>query len=220
MAVVWIAKTSYGQNSQRSMAGLAVMTSGGQSAASRAHCPGKLRQQLQYNKGIAQIQMHFRARDGHGLGMRSTIRTKVTIVRTNFKRLQGGAKIKFWPGFLSSLPLPPKNMVLEWRKETVHSNNREGSSFCSWHKDRRSDRVYAPRSAPPGLLSCGCTGKQALFEEALARHGVPRLNAGVRNALLKLLEKTYRYSDGDFDESPTFGFDATMQQSVFTFLIC
>jgi hypothetical protein len=50
--------------------------------------------------------------------------------------------------------------------------NRAGNALCAWHETRRERRAYPPRGAPAGILNCGCTYDEALFEESLARHGV------------------------------------------------
>jgi len=98
----------------------------------------------------------------------------------------------------------------EARKKYFCSLNRAGNALCSWHDSRRERRVYPPRNAPPGVLNCGCTFDQALFEDSLSRHGVGSYNPGeavrmdpsLRNALLKLLEERYGYKDGDFEHNP------------------
>jgi hypothetical protein len=86
--------------------------------------------------------------------------------------------------------------------------NRNGNALCSWHDHRREKRAHAPYEAPPGVANCGCTHEEILLEESLARHGVGsltpsvgevRLDAGMRNALFRLLNKTYGYKDGDFE---------------------
>ena len=61
--------------------------------------------------------------------------------------------------------------------------------------------------APAGVLNCGCTYEQALFEESLTRQGVGayqpgesvRMDPALRNPLLLLLQKRYNYKDGDFE---------------------
>lgn len=73
--------------------------------------------------------------------------------------------------------------------------------------------MYPPRMAPEGVLNCGCTYEQALFEESLARHGVGsylpgenvRMDPNLRNPLLKLLQERYGYRDGDFERDPFTG---------------
>ncbi|ELU36801.1 hypothetical protein AG1IA_09168 [Rhizoctonia solani AG-1 IA] len=62
-------------------------------------------------------------------------------------------------------------------------------------------------------LNCGCTFNEALFEQALAAHGVGsyypgesvRMDPALRTPLLKLLEWRYGYRDGDFDRDPVTG---------------
>lgn len=91
--------------------------------------------------------------------------------------------------------------------------NRAGNSLCAWHDSRRERRQYPARHAPPGVLNCGCTYEQALFEESLSRHGVGsyhpgdsvRMDPALRNPLLKLLEERYGYRDGDFERDPRTG---------------
>lgn len=61
--------------------------------------------------------------------------------------------------------------------------------------------------APAGVLNCGCSYEQALFEESLTRQGVGayqpgesvRMDPALRNPLLSLLQKRYGYKDGDFE---------------------
>lgn len=91
--------------------------------------------------------------------------------------------------------------------------NRAGNSLCSWHDSRRERRQYPARNAPPGILNCGCTYDQALFEESLSRHNVGsyhpgdsvRMDPALRNPLLTLLEERYGYRDGDFERDPRTG---------------
>ena len=98
----------------------------------------------------------------------------------------------------------------EARKQIFCSSNRAGNRLCSWHDSRRERRVYAPRQAPPGVLNCGCSEEEALFEETLSRNKVGsyypgeavRMDPALRNPLLKLLEKRYGYKDGDFERDP------------------
>lgn len=93
------------------------------------------------------------------------------------------------------------------------SLNRAGNSLCAWHDSRRERRQYPARHAPPGVLNCGCTYDQALFEESLSRHGVGsyhpgdsvRMDPALRNPLLQLLEERYGYRDGDFERDPRTG---------------
>jgi len=99
----------------------------------------------------------------------------------------------------------------EARKRIYCSLNRAGNALCAWHDSRRERRAFPPRNAPPGYLNCGCTYEEALFEESLARHGVGsylpgdtvRMDPALRNPLLKLLERRYKYKDGDFELDPT-----------------
>ena len=61
--------------------------------------------------------------------------------------------------------------------------------------------------APTGVLNCGCTYEQALFEESLTRQGVGayqpgesvRMDPALRNPLLALLQRRYGYRDGDLE---------------------
>lgn len=118
----------------------------------------------------------------------------------------------------SPLPTPVHPQVVEenWRartearKKIFCSVNRAGNALCAWHDSRRERRAYPPRNAPPGVLNCGCTYEEALFEESLARHGVGsyhpgesvRMDPALRNPLLRLLQERYNYRDGDFDFDP------------------
>lgn len=98
----------------------------------------------------------------------------------------------------------------EAREKMYCSLNRAGNALCAWHDSRRERRKYPPRNAPPGVLNCGCTHEEALFEESLARHAVGgylpgasvRMDPELRGPLLRLLQKRYGYKDGDFDYDP------------------
>jgi len=94
---------------------------------------------------------------------------------------------------------------LDWNTRTALrirrfcSLNRAGNALCAWHDSRRERRMYPPRMAPPDTLNCGCSYKEALFEESLARNGVGsylpgesvRMDPVLRNNLLRLLESRY-----------------------------
>ncbi|TFY64589.1 hypothetical protein EVJ58_g2519 [Rhodofomes roseus] len=66
----------------------------------------------------------------------------------------------------------------EARRQIFCSVNRAGNALCAWHDSRRERRAYPPRNAPPGVLNCGCTYEEALFEESLSRHGVGSYHPG------------------------------------------
>jgi hypothetical protein len=91
--------------------------------------------------------------------------------------------------------------------------NRAGNALCAWHETRRERRAYPPRGAPDGVLNCGCTYDEALFEESLARNGVgsylpgdsARMDPALRNPLLRLLQDRYGYQDGDFERDAVTG---------------
>ncbi|KAF8526543.1 hypothetical protein BU17DRAFT_74104 [Hysterangium stoloniferum] len=91
--------------------------------------------------------------------------------------------------------------------------NRAGNALCAWHDSRRERRAYPPRMAPSETLNCGCTYREALFEESLARNGVGafwpgesvRMDPALRNGLLRLLEERYGYKDGDFERTADGG---------------
>jgi hypothetical protein len=93
------------------------------------------------------------------------------------------------------------------------SLNRAGNALCAWHDSRRERRAHPPRMAPPGVLNCGCTYDEALFEESLARHGVGsyhpgesvRMDPALRNPLLHLLQERFAYRDGDFERNSNTG---------------
>ncbi|KAF8603707.1 hypothetical protein BDV93DRAFT_442042 [Ceratobasidium sp. AG-I] len=99
------------------------------------------------------------------------------------------------------------------RKRQYCSPNRAGNALCAWHDSRRERRAFPARMAPPNHLNCGCTFNEALFEQALAAHGVGsyypgesvRMDPALRTPLLKLLEWRYNYKDGDFDRDPATG---------------
>ncbi|KAJ7637055.1 hypothetical protein FB45DRAFT_454424 [Roridomyces roridus] len=121
----------------------------------------------------------------------------------------------------SPLSTPPMSTAFQasWKARTearVHkfcALNRAGNALCAWHDSRRERRAYPPRMAPPGVLNCGCTFEEALFEESLARQRVGsyhpgdsvRMDPALRNPLLKLLQSRYNYRDGDFERDPRTG---------------
>ncbi|KAG8679187.1 hypothetical protein FRC09_019147 [Ceratobasidium sp. 395] len=114
---------------------------------------------------------------------------------------------------------PSPEFQAEWearteaRKRQYCSPNRAGNALCAWHDSRRERRAFPARMAPPNHLNCGCTFNEALFEQALAAHGVGsyypgesvRMDPALRTPLLKLLEWRYNYKDGDFDRDPATG---------------
>ncbi|TIC70542.1 hypothetical protein E3Q02_00483 [Wallemia mellicola] len=101
----------------------------------------------------------------------------------------------------------------EMRIKRLCASNRSGLRMCAFHDAKKSTPIYAPRAAPPGIMSCGCTFDQTLFEETLSRHGVGsiqpgdviRLDAKLRDNILNLLEWQYNYVDGDLDRDPHTG---------------
>ncbi|KZT68893.1 hypothetical protein DAEQUDRAFT_738420 [Daedalea quercina L-15889] len=127
-----------------------------------------------------------------------------------------------FPSSSMALPSPAQTPTLptaleeNWRARTEArrkiycATNRAGNALCAWHDSRRERRAYPPRNAPPGVLNCGCTHEEALFEESLAAHGVGsyhpgesvRMDPALRNPLLRLLQERYGYRDGDFDFDP------------------
>ncbi|KAH7100063.1 hypothetical protein BKA62DRAFT_707465 [Auriculariales sp. MPI-PUGE-AT-0066] len=95
------------------------------------------------------------------------------------------------------------------REQAICHPNRVGKAYCAWHG---TARIKSNKTPDPGNLSCDCPLKEALFEEALARHGVGSVKTGpervhpdIRRALLQLLEKCFNYRDGDFDVDPATG---------------
>ncbi|KAL5634087.1 hypothetical protein ACGC1H_006052 [Rhizoctonia solani] len=78
---------------------------------------------------------------------------------------------------IDGTPITPE-LAAEWdarteaRKRQYCSPNRAGNALCAWHDSRRERRAYPARMAPPNHLNCGCTFNEALFEQALAAHGV------------------------------------------------
>lgn len=134
-------------------------------------------------------------------------------------RRASGFASSFTAGSLPSpmlTPTLPSGLEENWRvrtearKKIFCAVNRAGNALCAWHDSRRERRAYPPRNAPPGVLNCGCTHEEALFEESLSRHGVGsyhpgesvRMDPALRNPLLKLLQIRYGYRDGDFDFDP------------------
>ncbi|KAG8688808.1 hypothetical protein FRC11_004741 [Ceratobasidium sp. 423] len=79
--------------------------------------------------------------------------------------------------------------------------------------EARKRQYCSPNRAGNAYLNCGCTFNEALFEQALAAHGVGsyypgesvRMDPALRTPLLKLLEWRYGYRDGDFDRDPVSG---------------
>lgn len=102
----------------------------------------------------------------------------------------------------------------DWQRRTdarvklICASNRAGNTLCAWHDSRRERRAYPPRMAPNGILNCGCSEEEALFEESLARNGVGsyrpsgdqvRMDPQLRRPLLDLLKRRFNYRDGDFE---------------------
>ncbi|KAH7100053.1 hypothetical protein BKA62DRAFT_771775 [Auriculariales sp. MPI-PUGE-AT-0066] len=94
------------------------------------------------------------------------------------------------------------------RRNLYCASNRNGISSCSWHNSRHQPKDYGARQAPPGVLNCGCTHEEALFEASLSANGVgayksgtghQRLDPALRRSLLQLLQRRYNYQDGDFE---------------------
>ncbi|KAH7104395.1 hypothetical protein BKA62DRAFT_669944 [Auriculariales sp. MPI-PUGE-AT-0066] len=111
---------------------------------------------------------------------------------------------------LQSRPPVPSHQERQRRADArliaLCSANRVGISTCNWHATRNKTKEYPARQAPQGMLNCGCTKKDALFEESLARNyvgsygpGGERIHPVIRGALLALLERRYGYADGDFE---------------------
>ncbi|KAI0827088.1 hypothetical protein BC628DRAFT_1418678 [Trametes gibbosa] len=142
--------------------------------------------------------------------------------RRKIRELETEVSRSAYPGGLPTplpTPQPHPTFFQEWqarteaRRRTFCSENRAGNALCAWHDSRRERREFPPRGAPAGYLNCGCTVKQALFEESLSRHGVGsylpgdsvRMDPALRNPLLALLEQRYGYCDGDFERNPVTG---------------
>ncbi|KAJ7276665.1 hypothetical protein C8J57DRAFT_194280 [Mycena rebaudengoi] len=138
--------------------------------------------------------------------------------REQLKSMGPGHSRSHSVGGIPSLP-STANFQASWQARTqarirlLCSVNRAGNALCAWHDSRRERRAYPPRLAPEGYLNCGCTFEEALFEESLSRHQVgsylpgdaARMDAALRNALLKLLQVRYGYKDGDFERDPRTG---------------
>lgn len=81
-----------------------------------------------------------------------------------------------------------------------------GITSCVWHQRHREPPPFAAGMAPQGVLNCGCSMEEGLFEEALMRNSVGSLAGGqanfepeLRRQLLALLKKRWDYQDGDFE---------------------
>ncbi|KAB5590879.1 hypothetical protein CTheo_5694 [Ceratobasidium theobromae] len=113
----------------------------------------------------------------------------------------------------------------EWPRQTVSKLNPTqrcadlngiyfnfADGILSDPKNRIRYLIYREIYTHPDL-NCGCTFNEALFEQALAAHGVGsyypgesvRMDPALRTPLLKLLEWRYGYKDGDFDRDPATG---------------
>ncbi|KAJ7749313.1 hypothetical protein DFH07DRAFT_923213 [Mycena maculata] len=141
--------------------------------------------------------------------------------REQIKALESASPSTRRGGLPSPLATPPANPAFQaqWNARTdarirqFCALNRAGNALCAWHDSRRERRVHPPRMAPHGVLNCGCTYEEALFEESLARHNVGsylpgetvRMDPALRNPLLKLLQTRYGYRDGDFERDPHTG---------------
>ena len=64
--------------------------------------------------------------------------------------------------------------------------------MCAWHDANRTPPLYGPRAAPPGIMSCGCTFEQTLFEETLARNGIGSVFLSKHVNIKELLIKSYK----------------------------
>ncbi|KAJ7279694.1 hypothetical protein C8J57DRAFT_1125450, partial [Mycena rebaudengoi] len=131
----------------------------------------------------------------------------------------GQARRGYSVGPATSTPQPTAAFMASWQARTharirkLCSINRAGNALCAWHDSRRERRAYPPHMAPDGYLNCGCSVDEALFEESLARHQIgsylpgetARMDAALRNPLLKLLQARYGYRDGDFERDPRTG---------------
>ncbi|CAE6468495.1 unnamed protein product [Rhizoctonia solani] len=99
-------------------------------------------------------------------------------------------------GIDGTLPITPE-LSAEWDSRT----------------EARKRQYCSPNRAGNAYLNCGCTYNEALFEQALAAHGVGsyypgesvRMDPALRTPLLRLLEWRYGYRDGDFDRDPATG---------------
>ncbi|KZV99547.1 hypothetical protein EXIGLDRAFT_220048 [Exidia glandulosa HHB12029] len=118
------------------------------------------------------------------------------------------------PAFMQPMFHQDWHRRTEARKKLICASNRAGNTLCAWHDSRRERRAYPPRMAPNGMLNCGCSEEEALFEESLARNGVGsyrpagdqvRMDPGLRKPLLDLLKRRYGYKDGDFEIDVTSG---------------
>ncbi|KAH7100056.1 hypothetical protein BKA62DRAFT_620512, partial [Auriculariales sp. MPI-PUGE-AT-0066] len=90
------------------------------------------------------------------------------------------------------------------RIKLLEKLNHHGNRCCAWHETRQELHEYSAREAPTGIMNCGCTFEEALFEESLSKSGVgsmvtgaKRLNPALRNALLLVFQRAYGYTDGD-----------------------
>lgn len=156
--------------------------------------------------------------------LRKKVRDLEMIINRNAIDSYGGSPSSNSIGGLPSpMPTPTfgtsEDFKRSWKARTdarvklYCSLNRAGNALCAWHDSRRERRAHPPRMAPRGILNCGCSYEEALFEESLARHGVGsyhpgenvRMDPALRNPLLKLLKERYGYRDGDFERDPVSG---------------
>ncbi|KAG8697908.1 hypothetical protein FRC08_006244 [Ceratobasidium sp. 394] len=111
--------------------------------------------------------------------------------------------------------------VADILRRTPHQN---AVDICAWHAHHGQDPAQPPKMAQPGILKCGCTLQEALFEESLARYGVGSMyldakmmvrlvvhlcswmlirskDPALRRPLLQLLQKRYNYISGEFERA-------------------
>ncbi|KAG9101289.1 hypothetical protein FS749_008261 [Ceratobasidium sp. UAMH 11750] len=95
--------------------------------------------------------------------------------------------------------------VADILRRTPH---QKAVDICAWHAHHGQDPAQPPKIAQAGVLKCGCTLQEALFEESLARYGVgsmyldaKMMDPTLRRPLLQLLQKRYNYIGGEFERA-------------------
>ncbi|KAH7106912.1 hypothetical protein BKA62DRAFT_221305 [Auriculariales sp. MPI-PUGE-AT-0066] len=103
------------------------------------------------------------------------------------------------------------------RIEMLFPNVDDEPTSCIWHALHPETILPNLGPTPDGMLDCGCTVDEGLFEEALTRNGVGHfmveedmisgdvIESGLRGALLELLQRRFDYLDGLLEIDPHTG---------------